>query len=297
MSRDNVHRPHTAMSLSFLLILGTVLGVASPIPVAAQSAGEILTRAMDAHEERLAGVDDLVIQQDIMGFSTVTYMVKEEVDGRAILRTRSALAGDMAVDGNEMDPGELAGEIWADPWGVYHEALDRWQVEGQGSVDGHSTWRLSLEDFQGMDWNASIPGEDAPFNPSRLVMELDEERLIPLALEVEGEVVEGQQVRPVALQMRFSDYREVEGYLHPFLTTMDLDMASMGMSPQEAEQARTGMDQLREQLEQIPEAQRQMMEEMLGDQLRALEGMLSGEAIQVELRVTDLQVNGGPPNE
>lgn len=280
---------------AIVLASAVMAAVTAPQPVAAQSADEILSRAMEAHEERLAGVDDILLRQEILGFSTVTYMVKEMVDGRPVLRTRSSLDGDVQVGGDELDPGELAGEIWADPWGMYHEGMDRWQVDGQGTVNGQSTWQLSLEDFDGMDWRASIPGEDAPFHPTRLAMELDQDRLVPLTMQVQGEVAEGQEVRPVSVQIRFSDYREVEGYLHPFRIAMELDMASVGMSPQEAEQARAGMDQLREQLEQIPEAQRQMMEEMLGDQLRALEGMLAGEGFEVEIRVTELQVNSGPP--
>lgn len=280
---------------AFLLpaVLVALIPLLAPSPVTAQSAGEILTRAMEAHEVRLAGIDDLVIEQEIMGFSATTYMVKEDVDGRPVLRTRSTTG--IPTGAGEMDPGDVAGEIWADPWGVYKDGIERWTMEGEGSVDGSPTWRLGLTDFEGLDWNATVPGQDAPFEPRRLLVEVEKERLIPLELEVEGEVMDGGELRPLALQMRFTDYREVEGYLHPFLMTMELDMAAAGVSADDAARARNGLEELQRQLEEMPDSQRQMVEQMMGEQLRAFEGMLAGEGLQVELRVTDLRVNGGPP--
>jgi hypothetical protein len=285
--------PSRALLLPALLV--ALVPILAPGPVTAQSAEEILTRAMEAHQDRLAGVDDLVIEQEVMGFSATTYMVKEEVDGRPVLRTRSTGAGGIQTGAGEVDPGDIAGEIWADPWGVYQDGIERWTLEGESSVDGSPTWRLGLTDFEGLDWDATVPGQDAPFEPRRLMVELEKERLIPLELQVEGEVMDGGELRPLALQMNFTDYREVEGYLHPFLMTMELDLAAAGVSADDAARARSGLEELQRQLEDMPESQRQMVEQMMGEQLRAFEGMLSGEGLQVDLRVTDLRVNGGTP--
>jgi hypothetical protein len=73
-----------------------------------------------------------------------------------------------------------------------------------------------------------------------MVLELDEARLVPLAMTMEGETVQSGERRPVEVFIQFSDYREVGGYLHPFLSVIETDMAAAGMSDEELEQARSG---------------------------------------------------------
>ncbi|GEM_PF-610738 len=265
-----------------------------PATLSAQSPQQILQRALDAHEARLASVDDLTIRQEVLGFPSVVFMEKEMVDGRPVLRSRSV---DAAGIPGGMDPGDLTGELWSDPVGMFGEALDRWSMEGSGSVDGRATWNLVLTDFEGLEWDATIPGEDAPFAPGSIRLELEQDRYIPLRMSLEGAVVDGGESRPVSVDVHFSDYRTVNGYLHPFLSILEVDLAQAGLSAEEVAQARAGLDELRRQLESIPEAQRAMMEQMMGDQIRMLENALSGERIQIELRVLDLQVNAGPPAE
>jgi len=271
------------------------LGVAAiPAALAGQAPGDILQRALAAHETRLSGVDDLTIRQEVLGFPSVIFMEKEMVDGRPVLRSRSV---DAAGIPGGMDPGDMTGELWSDPVGLFGDALDRWTLEGTGSAEGRPTWQLSLTDFEGLSWDATIPGEDAPFHPRSIWLELEQDRHIPLHMALEGEVVDGTERRPVSVEVRFSDYQEVNGYLHPFLSVLEVDLAQAGLSAEEVAQARAGLDELRRQMESIPEAQRAMMEQMMGDQIRMLENALSGERIQLELRVLDLQVNTGPPGE
>ncbi|TVR62941.1 MAG: hypothetical protein EA422_10235 [Gemmatimonadales bacterium] len=273
------------------MLLGVV---AVPGAVAAQAPSDILERALAAHEARLSGVDDLTIRQEVLGFPSVVFMEKEMVDGRPVLRSRSV---DAAGIPGGMDPGDVTGELWSDPAGLFGDALERWTLDGSGSVEGRATWQMSLTDFEGLTWDATLPGDDTPFHPRSIRLELEQDRHIPLHMWLEGEVVDGGERRPVAVEARFSDYREVNGYLHPFLSVLEVDLAQAGLSADEVAQARAGLDELRRQLEVMPEAQRAMMEQMMGDQIRMLEGALSGERIQIELKVLDLQVNAGPPGE
>jgi hypothetical protein len=261
-----------------------------PQPTQAQSAPEIFTRMMEAYESRLQGVEDLTIRQEVMGFSSTTYLVKETVDGRPTLQVRSS--GLDGVEGMDLDTEA----IWAHPWTTWEEGVDRWALEGTGTVDGRPTWQLSLTDFEGLDLDALVPDDEAAFDPHQLLIDVDQELLAPLRVQMSGQVTHEGRDHPVSMDMLFSDYREVDGYLHPFLVSMETDLAGAGISDAEMAEARRGLEELRAQLESMPEAQREMMERMMGEQIRALEEMVESGGIRVEIRALDLQVNSGPPS-
>jgi len=61
-------------------------------------------------------------------------------------------------------------------------------------------------------------------------------------------------------------------------------------------EVRAQLDQMRAQLENIPQAQRAMVEGMLGAQIERLEKMLEGDgSMEMTITVKDIKVNQGPP--
>lgn len=262
-----------------------------PGPLVAQTAEQVLSQALDRYEQRMAGVQDVTIQQEVMGFSSTVYLVRETVDGRAVLRPRTV----QAAAGVEMDPTEDLSEVWADPGALFDEHAHRWTLEGESTVGDRPAWRLELTDFTGIDWAETAPGQDEPFEPTRMVIELDRERFVPLTMLMEGEVLDAGEAHPVRVNVRFEDYREVDGYLHPFRTVTETDLAETGLSPEEVAEAQQALEELREHLRGMPEEQRRMMESAMGDQLQQLERMAAGDGFEVEVVVTDLRVNAGPP--
>lgn len=278
----------TTVGLTLWIALGAGALALAPGTAQAQSAQEILGRALEANSRRLAGIDNLTVRQDAMGVSTTTYLEKEMVEGYPVLYPRHV--GAMGV---EMD--DEGWEFWADPRSLYGEAADKWILEGAGSVDGRATWQLSIagSDIPVLDDDSD---DDEIFEAERLLMDLDQERLVPLRIEVQGIQMEEDRERPMTMVLYFSDYREVEGYLHPFLTVVEMGLGQEGLSPEEIAEARQAMEEFERQMVQVPEAQRQMMEEMLGDQIRMFEQVLAGEDVQWEIRVTELVANQGPPD-
>ncbi len=282
-------RPGAVLAMTALALAATAFTV--PSSAAAQSAQEILAQALEAHDARLAGIEDVTVTQEIMGIPMTSYMVRETVDGRAVLRSRA----NHTPGFDENIQFDAAEAFWTDPYELWGASADRWVLEGPSSMDGRSTWSLQISDFDGLDLEFDIPNGADGFDLRELAVEMDRELLVPLQVGIRGEVRDGGRLHPVAMQIHFSDYREVQGYLHPFVTALELDMASSGISETELEQARAGMAELQRQLEEMPEAQRQMIQGMMQEQLQAFENVLAGEAIELQLRVMDLQVNSGPP--
>lgn len=281
-------RSHSRLTVLAVAAAAALLGA---LPIAAQSVNQIFEEVIARDAARLAGVNDLTIVQEVMGLPTTIRMVKEMVDGRPVLRVHSAEAGLLGGVGAD----QMGSSAWTDIGGYYAEAADRWRLEGRGEVDGRSTHRLLLDDLEGLDIQPPVPSDEVAMTFQSLEMELDEERLVPLRMTMVGEVIEDGAARPATIVVTMSDYREVDGYLHPFLTVMETDMASAGVTPEQAEQARQGIEEMRRQLEQVPEAQRQMIEQMLGPQMEMMQNMLQGDRLRLELRVTELRVNAGLP--
>lgn len=259
----------------------------------AQSAREILTRALEANNERLSGVENVTIRQEAMGMATTTYLEKEILDGHHVLRPRQVEAGGMNLEMDD-DPWEL----WSDPRALYVDMVDHWVLEGAGSVDGRSTWRLSLDGqhLRDAEWDEPDMGDDGEFDVDRVLLELDQDRLVPLGMELDGTMRDGGQSRPMSMSISLGDYREVQGYLHPFLTVVESDLGGdSGFTEEEIAEARQAMEEYRRALEEAPPAQREMMERMMGDRMEMFEEMLAGEGIRIEMRVQEVLVNRGPP--
>lgn len=277
---------------ALVFLLGALAALIAPPEAQAQSARDILNRTLEAHDRRLAGVENVTIRQEVMGIMSTAHLVKEMVDGHPVLRPDDQ-------DGMDMDLADEAWQVWTDPRSLFSQVMDHWVLEGAGNVDGRRSWTLSIDGQhlpQDAYWDDE-PGwddDEEDFEAERLIMDLDQDRLVPLRMFMEGTISEFGEPRPVSVTMSFSDYREVDGFLHPFLTTVEMDM-SQAFSPEEVAEARQAMEEFRRQLEQAPEAQREMMEQMMAGQMEMFEQMLEGETVRMEVRVTELLVNRGPP--
>ena len=277
----------TSVVFVALAVLASLHGPAPSLH--GQNAQEILAQAMERYEQNLAGVENITVRQEVMGVETTAYMVRGTVGGHSILQP-------MEVDatGAEVDPLEEVGDLWASPHELYVSLADRWTMEGRGTVDGRETWLLSLSDPEALDWDMPT-GPAGGFTPERVELELAVDDLVPLAMRISGQGTASGGPQSFGMQIRFSDYRTVSGYLHPFLISLETDGAAPGVSEAEMEEARRGLAELEREMENMPEAQRAMMERMMGDQIQMLREMVEGGGLQLEIRVTDLQVNAGPP--
>jgi hypothetical protein len=67
------------------------------------------------------------------------------------------------------------------------------------------------------------------------------------------------------------------------------------MSPEEREKTREQLAEARAKMAEVPEAQRAMVEKMMGGQLEKLEKMLADDALSFTFVVQEVKVNAGPP--
>lgn len=283
-----VRRVLSAAPLLALLVL--------PAALSAQSAADILDRAVELYDQRMAGVENYTVVQRMedgpaMGdISATTYFEKTMVDGRPVFRLQTA--GLDSIFAMQQQGGSME-----DPGSVMAKLRDRAALRGEETVDGNACWVIHVDDASDLDWGAGTDEESANFTARSLTLVMDKDDYVVRRMEIQGDMdMEGRQT-PVTMVSTLGDYRTVEGMLHPFRTEMRMSgMTAGSMSPEEREELLAQMAQAKEQLAQMPEAQRAMAERMMGGQLERMEEMLAQDEFVFTMVVEELRVNAGPPS-
>ena len=150
--------------------------------------------------------------------------------------------------------------------------------------------------------NASPEEQDEEdFRAEKMTMFVDRDLLVMRRMVVDGQMTHEGETHPVTSTVDLDDYRDINGMLYPFRTSVTMEgMAeAMGMTDDDMAEMREQLEEAKRQMDQMPEAQRAMMEKMLKQQMEQMEKMMQdqgGGGMQVEVLVKDLRVNSGPPS-
>lgn len=270
--------------LASFALAASVLAPAAT-PVAAQNAGEIIDRMLDAYEARTEGVDDYTLVQRFMGFETVSYFVKEMEDGRPVFRLQESTAGDMEME--EAGPGTLD-EIYA----IGEEFKRNAEYGGRETVAGVDVHVLDITDLESTSFGRSM-AQDSQFRPVSGRIYLDAETYVPRRMVFDGELTNPEGTHQVTSTMDLEDYRDHQGMLIAHRTVMTIE----GLGAAIDEEARAQFEQMEEELANMPPEQRQMVEAMMSEQLEQFRAMMEGDdqPMVVEVEVQEVRVNAGPP--
>jgi hypothetical protein len=274
-------------SLTFALVLAS--------SARAQSAADVINRMLEAYQSRTAGVQNYTVVQEVMGTETVMYFEKEMTNGRPVFHLRSTVVGGMAMPATESDEGD-----WEEFYSLVPQMVEHARYNGRDQVNGTEVHVITVSNLDEIDFGAQATEEDDDFRPQTGTFFVDTDDMVVQRLVIEGELTSEGKTHAVASTSDFTDYREVDGMLHPFLITTRVkgwDEAA-GMDDAKRAEIREQMAEMKRQMEQMPEAQRKMMEQMVAKQIEAMEQMMASEGgeMTVEIRVKELRVNSGPPS-
>lgn len=257
-----------------------------------QSGADVFESMRDAYERRMSGVRDYTIVQDMMGVQTTMYFEKEMVDGQPIFRLRRTETGGM-VDTNP-DEDE---EGWDEMYTMADEFAAHANYVGRDAVDGHPVHVVDVTELEELGIEPTSPEDEIQFEAERARFYVDADEWVVRRMSFEGVIVTDEGSSDSKMTIDFSEYRTVDGMLHPFLMTMQWEGmdAVTGMSKEDMEEMRKQLDEMKAQLAEMPEAQRRMVEGMMKGQMEQLENMLSdsGGGMKFEIRVAELRVNTG----
>lgn len=273
----------------------TVAGMAAvvvPSLLVAQSGQELMRRALDAQADRLAGIENLTIVQEVMGMETSVRMEKSDMNGTPVLVPTSVSVMGMT----QPIPADQAQADWTNPF--QESWVEKANVVGEETMDGHRVFHLSIDDFSDLDI-PSMPGGDqgqGEMTPTSVQFWLDAENYVTRKVVMDMTITQGDGTsNDVHMEMFMEDYRDTGGYLHPFVTRAKTQGLMEGMD-MDQEELRAQLDELKAQMENMPEAQRNMLGSMLEGQIKQLESMLGGDGgMEFTITVKEIRVNEGDP--
>lgn len=268
--------------------LMVALALALPASSAlAQSPSEIVDRMLEEFERGAADVENYSVVQEVMGFESELYFEKETLDGRPVFRLRSSSSGGLPSDVDD-DVG------YTDVYAAAPRIAEHARYGGTEQVHGVEAHVLLIDDLEALDMGSAAAPEDAEFQPRSGRILVDAEMWVPRRMEFSGDLDTGDGLTEVTSVIDMQDYRDDDGMLMPYLTVVRMEGLEAAIDPE----MRAELEEMRQQLEELPEGQRAMVEEMFRGQMEQMEALLEGEdgAMTVEMRVLELRVNEGPPS-
>lgn len=280
-----MNAPPTRFVLTAILLL-----LLLPQVLVAQSASEILGTALERHEQRMANIDNYTVVQTVNGIRAPAYFEKVVRDGRSVFEPRSIGDSDIsAIPGGEEHQQMGGADILA-------RLGDRGRVMGTESVGGRSAWVLRIDDASGLGMDSD------DFAPTSMTIHLDQQDYVPLRMVLTGQMMAQGESHEITMTTRMQDYREVQGLLHPFRSSISIEGMGGAMSADGNADMRKQVEEMQKQMENMPAEQRRMIEEQLENMpemrqmMEQMEAMAAGEAVEMTVEVEEVQVNQGPPS-
>ena len=260
-----------------LLPLAVLLAL--PSGAVAQSAKKILMTSLEEYEQRMEGIENYTIVQETMGFETeLTFVRTKDDEGRTVF----VLKGQEDASSGGM----------SNFYRMYPKIAERAELEGRESVDGEQCHVVAINDFSGLDLNQEMAmGEQGSFVPKTGLLYVDTDDHLIRKMQMEGEITRDGQTSPMTAVTVLSDYRDVEGMLHPYLLNITATGLAAGMSEEDAEEARKSLAEMEKNLEGMDDTQRAMVERMMGGQLDKLRKMLESGQFEITVVTKEVRVN------
>ncbi len=174
--------------------------------------------------------------------------------------------------------------------GVFEHLLMHSRYMGTERIDDLNTHVIFIDDMRVL--MEAFDDMDEPIGSLSLFFDDEHWVLRKMKFSAMAEIEEGdvRQIEPV---MRMKDYRNIDGLMIPFRTTITVHGLSDYLSDAEREEAMAALEELEKELEQMPAEQRNMLEQMMGGQLDQLRQMLADDMIEFAIEVKEVHVNTG----
>ena len=275
---------------ALLLLIGSIL----PVPALAADAQDIIDRVLELDEERRKGVDRYVVEQEVMGQVSKVAFERTTVtgpDGEPVDTFRMVLPGDILQPDAGSEP-VMSQEDFEDmaQEAVYSIAAfsESAELVGTETVDGQNAYHLVAED---LDRKRNF-AENQEFVLQTVNVWIDAEHYVPLRMVMDGTMDTDGTPRPVTIENIERDYREVPGsnMYEPYQQVMRLTGEMADETKRQMEQARAQLEEFDKQLAEMPESQRQMMMNMMGEQMEMVRKMAAGDGIEIVTNVRSITV-------
>lgn len=277
------------------VLLLVVLFVLPSSPLVAQTASEILKNVADAYRTAYADIDDMAIvvrpESGLAPYDRlITYYKKVEVDGKEVFKTHFQFEGGMS---DQIQQAELNSSAPMDILSMstlmYEKLADYAEYAGLQEMDGQNVHVITVNDMNPlMQEMVALQQQDLPpgtqFEDAVFFVDPDDWVLRKMEMETLVNDPSGGFSANMGMRFFMNDYRKIGNLLYPFETIISMDNP---MTPEQRAEMESQRAQIESMLDQLPESQRNQMEEMLG--------ALGGDTIEFKMYTEDVKVNAGVP--
>ena len=133
---------------------------------------------------------------------------------------------------------------------------------------------------------------DGTFTMNGLDVWIDSDKYVPLRMVMDGVMNTDGTDRPITMEINQQDYREVPGsnMYESYRQVMRMNGEMSDEMKAQVEQARAGLEELEQQMASMPESQRAMMMNMMGDQIEMMRKLAAGDGLEIITEVVSITV-------
>ena len=275
-------------ALTLLLLIGSFV----PLPAFAADAQEIIDKVVALQEERREGVDRYIVEQEAMGYVSKITFERTTVtgpDGEPVDTFRMVLPDEMMQQGEDPVMSQDDFEDMAQE-AVYSIAAfsESAELVGTETVDGRKAYHLVAENLE----RTRSFAENQEFTLQTINAWIDADEYVPLKLVMDGTMDTDGTPRPVTIETIERDYRTVPGsnMYEPYEQVMRLTGEMADETKRQMEEARAQLEEFDKQMAEMPESQRNMMMNMMGEQIEMMRKMAAGDGIEIVTTVRSITV-------
>ncbi|HSM31715.1 MAG TPA: hypothetical protein VK854_13535 [Woeseiaceae bacterium] len=273
---------------TLLLLIGCFV----PLAAFAADAQDIIDKVVTLQQERREGVDRYVVEQEAMGYVSKITFERTTVtgpDGEPVDTFRMVLPDEMMQQGEDPVMSQDDFEDMAQE-AVYSIAAfsESAELVGTETVEGRKAYHLVAEN---LDRKRSFD-ENQEFTLQTINAWIDADEYVPLKLVMDGTMDTDGTPRPVTIETIERDYRTVPGsnMYEPYQQVMRLTGEMADETKRQMEEARAQLAEFDRQMAEMPESQRNMMMNMMGEQIEMMRKMAAGDGIEIVTNVRSITV-------
>lgn len=252
------------------------------ISLSAQPTVEQLASQMqEANQQRLESIETLqfTTKIEVAGFETESVSRYKRVEENGSYK--------LVLDEGD-DPNDDMMEGVYD--GSMEEFINAAESVQNDEVDGRDAYRVIIRDreFLNSFTQNELDAGEQDIQIEKGTLWIDSSRLVPLKMMYE----ESENGDGMSFEITMDDYRDYSGLPVAHKLSVTIDGLDDMMSDEDIAEARRAMAEFEEQLESMPEAQRDMIRDRMSGQMEQFEKMLeSGMASATTIEVVDVKVN------
>lgn len=238
---------------------------------------EILDKMQQHYEKTIEGIDDFTMVKE----EQTTYHIKAWDNGRPYFKVRTVSG---RTDRAQTTSNVSERDLFSDD---FQKVKQQATYEGTDQVDDHKVHVLYVDELEDV---IVAPGSDGTLEDIWLYIDPEIWVLRKIRYTVEFTTEDGVD-RRVAPVVEFRDFRDIEGMKIAYETATIV--RGLALTEEERREAEEMIEKAEKELAGMPEAQRQLVEQMMGDKIAEFRKMLEEDQYEAVTRVKEVKVNTG----